>query len=267
VSIAVSRVPVTVFTCSLRPVTVFTCTVIALVTLRFLYLTIGSRIKMSKRPPEFIEGSDYEQWKKDVNLWCTVSELEESKHAIVIHLSLTGRARNATSEISAADNSGKSSTKKIFEKLDRVYLQDVNWKCFHTYLDFENFKRAKTSTVDEYLSEFDLRLHKLKECKVDLPDAIVACRLLKSCDLSDVHFQMALSTCDTLTFENMRKTLKRLFAENNHLLTGDSVKIENDAFYGNSFRGRGFNRRGRGDYSGRGGFSCIEECKSLSSDG
>ena len=71
---------------------------------------------MSKRPPEFIEGSDYEQWKKDVLLWRTVSELDEKKHAIIVHLSLTGRARNATSEVSAKDISGKDGMEKIFEQ-------------------------------------------------------------------------------------------------------------------------------------------------------
>ena len=81
---------------------------------------------MSKRPPEFVEGSDYETWKKDVQLWCSVSELDAAKHAIVVPLSLTGRALNATSAVSAKDISNKDGMAKIFEKLDRVYLQDEN---------------------------------------------------------------------------------------------------------------------------------------------
>lgn len=108
-------------------------------------------------------------------------------------------------------------------------------------------------SIDEYLSEFDLRHHKLKECKVVLPDAVIACRLLKSCGLSDVHFQLALSTTPKMTFEDMRATLKKLFAESGHLLTGEAagspeiVKVEpvleNEALYGSSSRARGRSRR------------------------
>ena len=62
------------------------------------------------------------------------------------------------------------------------------------------------------MNTFDLKHHKLKECGVTLPDAIVACRLIRSCNLSEVHFQLALSTVSNMTFEDMRKTLKKLFS-------------------------------------------------------
>ena len=86
----------------------------------------------------------------------------------MVLLSLTGRARNATSEISQKDISGKEGMKLIFANLDRVFLQDETCKCFHTYLNFENYKHPKNCSIDEYLSENDLRLHKLKKCKVEL---------------------------------------------------------------------------------------------------
>ena len=63
------------------------------------------------------------------------------------------------------------------------------------------------------MSEFDKRNFKLKEGGVVLPEPVLACRLLKSANLSDVHFQLALSTTGEMTFENMRKTLKRLFSD------------------------------------------------------
>lgn len=207
----------------------------------------------TKVPPIFKEDEmDYETWKKDVNLWTSFTELVETKHAIAVHLSLSGRARKASSELSVDDLKANDGMKKLIEKLDRVFLQDENWKCFHTYLAFENYRRPEKCNIDSYLSEFDLRHYKLKECKVNLPDAVVACRLLKSCGLSDMHFQLALSTTSTMTFEEMRKTLKKLFAENGHLLTGEydasreDVKVDpvfnKEAFYSTS-RGRSVSNR------------------------
>ena len=177
----------------------------------------------------------------------------------------------------------------LLKKLDRVFMQDENWKCFNTYLAFENYRREEGTSMEDFLSEFDRRYHKLRECKVELPDAIVACRLIKSCNLTEMHFQLALSTTPKMTFEDMRCTLKKLFAENGKMLTGSqtisgtstvaastSANTGNDSqevlpalygeqypnrpqrYLGNRGRGRG-SRRGnfqyRGNQNGRGGRS------------
>ena len=172
----------------------------------------------------------------------SVHRFTGDKCGIAVHLSLKGRARSASSEFSVSELKSDDGLGKLLLKLDRVFLQDPNWKVFNTYLAFENYGRPVECTVDEYLSEFDNLHFKLKEVNVNLPDAVVACRLLKSCNLSDVHFQLALSTTSTMTFENMRKTSKRLFTENSHLLTGGqdvSVKVESaDALYGYSSSGQ-----------------------------
>ena len=234
-------------------------------------LTIGSRAWLQKQliimasgstkvPPLFNENEmDYEQWKKDIDLWTVLTDLDKRKHAIAVHLSLTGRARKATSELSVDEMKSDNGLATLLTKLDRVFLQDKNWKCFNTYLAFENYRREEKCTIDEYLSEFDLRHYKLKECGVNLPDAVIACRLLKSCGLSDMHFQLALSTTVDMTFENMRATLKKLFAESGHMLTSDhsssigDIKIEPvlecDTYYASGRTRGGPQRRGmRGGY-------------------
>ena len=168
-----------------------------------------------KIPPRFDENSDdYDQWVKDLELWSNFTSIKKDKQAIAVHLQLKGRARQATSKIPTADMKSEKGMEKILEALNRVFGQDENWKCFNTYLAFESYHRDKDCSIDEYLSEFDMRIYKLEACKVKLPDAVIACRLLKSCSLSDMHFQLALSTVPNMTFEDMRCTLKKLFVEN-----------------------------------------------------
>ena len=41
-------------------------------------------------------------------------------------------------------------------------------------MEFENLRKSDDQTVDEFLSDFDLKQYKLKECGVTLPDAVVA---------------------------------------------------------------------------------------------
>ena len=217
-----------------------------------------------KTPPLFIEGeTDYLTWKKDVSLWQVFTDLPTAKVAIAIHLSLAGRARQATSEISVHELSD-GGIDILIAKLDRLFLQDKNWRCFNAYLSFENYSRDHNTGIDEYLSEFDNRYYKLKECDATLPDAVVACRLLRSCNLTEVQFQLALSTTTEMTFENMRKTLKRLFSEcdgkvsvansakmaNSHgnIEVAASVKAEpsgeGEVYYGSNSRGRWYGNRG-----------------------
>ena len=92
-----------------------------------------------KCPPLFKEDeTDYEQWKKDVDLWTVITDLDKDKQVIIIHLSLSGRARSASSELTKAQLNANDGVEKLLERLDRVFLQDASWCCFNTYLDFEN---------------------------------------------------------------------------------------------------------------------------------
>ena len=157
--------------------------------------------------------NDYETWKKDVKIWSRLTDIEAKKQALAVHLSLSGRARQATSELQIAELESDDGLTTLLTKLDRIFLQDENWKCFNAYLDFENLRKSSDQSVDEFLSEFDLKHYRLKECGVTLPDAIIACRLIKSCNLSEVHFKLCLSTVPKMTFEDMRKTLKKIFSD------------------------------------------------------
>ena len=215
-----------------------------------------------KNPPVFKE-DDYEQWKKDIDLWSVLTDLAKAKQAISIHLSLSGRARKATSELTKAELNSDNGVKTLLDKLDRVFLQDENWRCFNAYLAFENCRRDSDTSIDEFLSEFDQRNFKLKSCGVNLPEPVLACRLLKSSNLSDVHFQLALSTTTAMTFEEMRKTLKRLFTDSGIVTMpktdghsgelSQNIKVE-PVMLSEGYRHKPGNRIRR-PLGGRGGFS------------
>ena len=152
------------------------------------------------KPPVFNkEECDYEEWKKDLELWTLLTDLPKNKEAIAVHLSLSGRARQATSELSVDDLKLEDGITKLTAMLDRVFLKDKNWRCFNNYLAFENCKRSDDQAIDDFISEFDRRHFKLKECEVVIHDAVLACRLLKSCNLNDVLFQLAFSTTKEIT--------------------------------------------------------------------
>ena len=99
-------------------------------------------------------------------MWRLISDVPKDLHAVSVHLSLTVWAKNATYEVLYEEISAAKGTEMIFEKLDTAYLQDKDWRSFHAYLIFENFKRADGCAVNKYLSYFDLRVFKNNECGI-----------------------------------------------------------------------------------------------------
>ena len=126
-----------------------------------------------------------------------------------VRLSLTGMAKNVTSEMLYEENISTCGMDKTFEK-----LQDKNWRRFHAYLNFAIYNGMDGSAVEGYLSYFIFRVFTLKESIFELFNALLPCRTWKSCSLSVVHIQLTLSTCHKLTLDNMRDTLRKLFSEN-----------------------------------------------------
>ena len=62
---------------------------------------------------------------RKTELWTLLTDLPKNKVAIAVHLSLSGHARQATSELSV-DLKSEDGITKLTAKLDRVSLQDKN---------------------------------------------------------------------------------------------------------------------------------------------
>ena len=72
--------------------------------------------------------------------------------------------------------------------------------------------------MTDFINEFERMYHKLKQHKMELPDGVLAYRLLKSAHLSERHEQLARVTLTELTYDNMKGQLK---------IFGDSASLKN----------------------------------------
>ena len=95
----------------------------------------------SKCPPKFNNDSEYENWKRDISIWCELTDLAEDKRALAIHLSLSGRARIASSEIELAVLKSENGVKCRIEKLDSLFLPDKGRRQFAAFHNLYNFRR------------------------------------------------------------------------------------------------------------------------------
>ena len=220
--------------------------------------------KMSnyKAPPVFKKDMSYEAWKKELAIWTTFTDLDKKKQGPAIFLSLNGKPRASVLELDVGVVSGDKGVEAILEQLDKLYLKDRHQTAYLAYEAFEKFQRPVAMSMTDFINEFERMYHKLKQHKMELPDGVLAYRLLKSAHLSEQHEQLARATLTELTYDNMKGQLKKIFGDPASLENVShipSVKVEPVLQVNEREEGILFNRnssfrqgRGRGNFRGRG---------------
>ena len=193
--------------------------------------------------------------KKEVALWETFTDLSAEKRAPAICLSLTRRARDAVLELDITKLNSVIGVKELIAKLDTLLLKDTEQRIYGAYDDFEKFKRNSDMNINDYIIEFEKRNSKLKEHSIELPDAVLAYRLLHSANNGTEKEQLARATISKLTYANMKEQLRKIFDEtcvgSSDFVSPANVKMENESIYYNRNNKRG---NYRGNYQGRGGY-------------
>ena len=91
----------------------------------------------------------------------------------------------------------------IFEQLDTLYLKDRRLTAYLAYDAFEKFQCAAAVSMTDFINDFERMYHKLKQHKMELPDGVLAYRLLKSAHFSEQHEQLARATLTELTYDSL----------------------------------------------------------------
>ena len=81
-------------------------------------------------PPPALLKDKYSTWRKEMNIWELVTSLNKSKRALMVFLSLEGIAGEAVLELDTAVLNSEDGMKKLYEKLDTLFLEDVNQSAF-----------------------------------------------------------------------------------------------------------------------------------------
>ena len=109
----------------------------------------------NKVPPKLENESEYEAWKKDISIWCLLTDLAEEKRALAIHLGLTGRARMASSELDVKDLSRADGVDVLLKKLDGLFLQDKGHRQFYAFHKLHSLRRKSDDKITDFIMEFD----------------------------------------------------------------------------------------------------------------
>ena len=166
-----------------------------------------------KAPPPMRQDLPYSEWKHEIKVWKAFTSLEKSNLGPALFLSLSGSARDAAREVSIEILNSDTGLDALIEKLDELFLKDENNAAFEAYDAFERYERPSGMSVFEYINTFERLYQKAKHYKLELPDGVLAYRLIRSANLSDAHQQLARATLPSLTYANMQTQLKKIFTD------------------------------------------------------
>ena len=146
------------------------------------------------------------------------------------------------------------------------------------YDKFEKFQRSPDMDIKEYINEFESLYDKIRAHNMELPDGVLAYRVLKNANISQEHEQLARATITEFSFSNITEQLKKNFGD--VATTQNSVtaavkadptfQVENkeDAFYGNYAKSQTRGRwKSRNPYRGAFCGGCYKSNESRTSVG
>lgn len=231
----------------------------------YLHLVAGVIVIMSfgtnKVPPKLDIGADYEVWKRDLEIWCKFTELPAEKQALAIHLSLSGKARQISSQLTVAQLNAATGVKALLDKLDPIFLEDKGRRQFSLFRELYNLRRSPEVKVQDFITEFEHAYYKFSNNGNNLPDQVLAYMFLASLSIPEKDVQIVMSGMENVSYNTMKDTIKRVYGSSmNVTLDSNNINIKEEpsfectesAYYNNpnwrrgrwNGRGRGFRARG-----------------------
>ena len=152
---------------------------------------------------------DIDHWLFELSLWQDVTDVRKVNQASVVFMSLPDKMRQACGNLNKEQLRSDEGLTLLLDKLKGLYAADKDTAMFIHYEKFEKYNRKSSGiSIIDYINEFERLYAKIKEYKMELPSAVLACKLLINADLPDDKQIMARTTVGELTFENMKRQLK-----------------------------------------------------------
>ena len=100
--------------------------------------------------------------------------------------------------------------KKLYEKLDTLFLEDINQSAFRAYETFKNFQRPPGMPLEDFLIEFGRLVTKLKDFNILLPEPVLAFRALKSANITKDNEKLVKATVSELMLSSLSEQLQKI---------------------------------------------------------
>ena len=205
------------------------------------------------RSPNYDEKRfSWKEYKKEVEVWASLTNLPKRKQGPALWMSLAGKAKEVIQDMDLEEIKADNGLSQMIRKLDAVFKIDENQAAYLAYRSFETFIRPSDMKMQEFVIKFESLNSKIKKHDMTLADGGLAYRFLHSANLRDDEIKLCRATTD-FTYNDMKQKVLSLHEDrvNPSFEEGSGIK-EEPVFYGNNGNGRSHNRRGHYDGYNRG---------------
>ena len=190
-------------------------------------------------PPAWRDNESYHLFKKELKMWQLATDLDPKKQAPFVIMQLKEKAKKVALEIpleelSITDN-GDGTTSggipRLLAELDKAFLKDVNEESYMAYDEFEKFRRNSGMSIQDYILEFERLLNRAKEYKMVLSENVLAYKVLNNAGLGKNHMELARATVKSMTFDDMKDTIRKIMGDCKEGSAFSISKSENETMY------------------------------------
>ena len=152
-------------------------------------VTISSMSKHNSIPAPQIpylepDGNGFITWRRDVNLWVSVTKVPVTQRATHIYLSFKeGKAKKAAEQIKQGELQSVEGVEILIKTLENHFLPSKPMRLFNAYNNLRYVTRKTGVSINDYLSEFEHAKFLLEKEGVKKDDTILALDLLSQCNL------------------------------------------------------------------------------------
>ena len=152
-------------------------------------------------PPSLSGNKSYEQYRLELDLWESITEVAKVKQGGTVAFSLPddheSRIREKVfNEIKLEDLNKEAGLETLKAFLDKCLKKDDLTDRWLKYDDFDECKRSDGQSVDEFIIKFDEKYNKIKKGGSQIPQDILAFMMLKRACLTKNERLLVVSGMD-----------------------------------------------------------------------
>ena len=166
--------------------------------------------------------NNYRDWKSLIRHWQNLCNLSPAHRASAIMLTLSGKALNAALQVPTTSLEKEDGVDTLLKRLDSLYLKDELSEKFRVVEAFEKYRRPSTTSIREFLIEFENRHHKIKEFGMTISDDLLGYRLIQAANLSSDKEELVKATVTQLNFEEVKSKMKQIFSDDTNIPTNST---------------------------------------------
>ena len=129
---------------------------------------------LNKSPPLLSKSKTYDDWIKLLSIWLKFTSLKSEKQELAIVLTLEGEAHDKVLDIHTDVISGKDGVSKIIKRLNKIYRKGELSQKYNALEEFEIYKGKGSTSIRDFLMEFEKHLHKTRTYGTTMSDDLLA---------------------------------------------------------------------------------------------